>query len=274
MALIAERTGWPPLGLVPFFTGASRLPAEDSLALRGWRAGEGALHDCRADAAGHRQFRRSRPIAPRVRGAAGDGPAWRDAAMRGRPRHIAGLQDHHRRSRGAASRGLGHRPRSSCSPRRPCARPLRRLPDAGAARRRSAGHRRACGRCGRPRLPRHHDRTDRRQEPCAGNRRERRRRCRVSRLRNACGPDRRAGPGAPAAAFRRWPHRWCGLGKRPRRRLLRSRPLRPTMRNAPRFCGGSARSATACPTKPGRKLRSMRSPPIWRPMSISTGLSP
>ncbi len=33
MALIAARTGWAPLGLVPFFAGASRLPAEDSLAL-------------------------------------------------------------------------------------------------------------------------------------------------------------------------------------------------------------------------------------------------
>jgi adenosylcobyric acid synthase len=29
--LIAERTGWPSLGIVPFFAGASRLPAEDSV---------------------------------------------------------------------------------------------------------------------------------------------------------------------------------------------------------------------------------------------------
>ncbi len=43
MALIAEKTGWPALGLVPFFVGASKLPAEDSLALRGWRPGDGAL---------------------------------------------------------------------------------------------------------------------------------------------------------------------------------------------------------------------------------------
>jgi adenosylcobyric acid synthase len=33
MALIASRTGWASLGLIPFFAGASRLPAEDSLAL-------------------------------------------------------------------------------------------------------------------------------------------------------------------------------------------------------------------------------------------------
>ena len=34
MATIAERTGWPALGLVPFFAGAHRLPAEDAADLR------------------------------------------------------------------------------------------------------------------------------------------------------------------------------------------------------------------------------------------------
>ena len=33
MALIAERTGWAALGLVPFFAEAARLPAEDAVAL-------------------------------------------------------------------------------------------------------------------------------------------------------------------------------------------------------------------------------------------------
>jgi adenosylcobyric acid synthase len=33
MRAIAERAGWPPLGLVPFFARASRLPAEDAVAL-------------------------------------------------------------------------------------------------------------------------------------------------------------------------------------------------------------------------------------------------
>jgi adenosylcobyric acid synthase len=32
--LIAERTGWPSLGVVPFFEGAGRLPAEDSVDIR------------------------------------------------------------------------------------------------------------------------------------------------------------------------------------------------------------------------------------------------
>ena len=34
MAAIAEMTGWRALGLVPYFAGAARLPAEDALALR------------------------------------------------------------------------------------------------------------------------------------------------------------------------------------------------------------------------------------------------
>ena len=34
MRLIATRTGWAPLGLVPFFEGAAALPAEDALDLR------------------------------------------------------------------------------------------------------------------------------------------------------------------------------------------------------------------------------------------------
>ncbi len=42
MAIIAERTGWPALGLIPHFAEASRLPAEDAVALGAHRApGEG-----------------------------------------------------------------------------------------------------------------------------------------------------------------------------------------------------------------------------------------
>ncbi|MGO9428312.1 cobyric acid synthase [Rhodoblastus sp.] len=33
MAMIAEKTGWPGLGLIPFFPQAARLPAEDAMAL-------------------------------------------------------------------------------------------------------------------------------------------------------------------------------------------------------------------------------------------------
>ncbi|MER2264026.1 cobyric acid synthase [Methylobacterium oxalidis] len=42
MRIIAERTGWESLGLVPHFPEAARLPAEDVLGLRGSEAGEGA----------------------------------------------------------------------------------------------------------------------------------------------------------------------------------------------------------------------------------------
>ncbi|MBI4968389.1 MAG: cobyric acid synthase [Rhodospirillales bacterium] len=44
MDLMAERTGWPALGLIPFWTGAHRLPAEDAMALGGRRAGAGPFH--------------------------------------------------------------------------------------------------------------------------------------------------------------------------------------------------------------------------------------
>ncbi len=45
MELIADRTGWPGLGLVPFFPAAARLPAEDAMTLdaRSRRAGDGAV---------------------------------------------------------------------------------------------------------------------------------------------------------------------------------------------------------------------------------------
>jgi adenosylcobyric acid synthase len=35
MAFVAQRTGWRPLGLLPFFEDAARLPAEDAFGLRG-----------------------------------------------------------------------------------------------------------------------------------------------------------------------------------------------------------------------------------------------
>ncbi|WP_062560526.1 cobyric acid synthase [Paracoccus aminovorans] len=42
-AFIAQRTGWPDLGLVPWFADAARLPAEDAVDLRR-AAGAGGLH--------------------------------------------------------------------------------------------------------------------------------------------------------------------------------------------------------------------------------------
>ena len=43
MSLIAERTGWPALGLVPYFAEAVRLPAEDALSLPGRSTPGGAV---------------------------------------------------------------------------------------------------------------------------------------------------------------------------------------------------------------------------------------
>ncbi len=44
MDLIAERTGWPDLGLIPYFRDAHRLPAEDAMALDARSAiGDGAI---------------------------------------------------------------------------------------------------------------------------------------------------------------------------------------------------------------------------------------
>jgi adenosylcobyric acid synthase len=45
MDLIADRTGWPALGLIPFFGDAARLPAEDAMALSATDtpAGEGGI---------------------------------------------------------------------------------------------------------------------------------------------------------------------------------------------------------------------------------------
>ncbi|KAF0122285.1 MAG: adenosylcobyric acid synthase [Xanthobacteraceae bacterium] len=43
LATIAERTGWPSLGVVPWFTDAHRLPAEDALDLVDRKSGSGRL---------------------------------------------------------------------------------------------------------------------------------------------------------------------------------------------------------------------------------------
>ncbi len=63
--LIAERTGWESLGVLPYFEGAARLPAEDSLDIRSSRSegrGRPRLQDRRADHLPYREFRRSRPF--------------------------------------------------------------------------------------------------------------------------------------------------------------------------------------------------------------------
>ena len=46
MAIIAERTGWPALGLIPHFADAARLPAEDAVALDAHRARGTGIRVC------------------------------------------------------------------------------------------------------------------------------------------------------------------------------------------------------------------------------------
>ena len=67
MEAIVQATGWPALGLVPYFSDARQLPAEDALALdhAGGNGAKAPAEDRRADPAAHRQFRRSRSAARR-----------------------------------------------------------------------------------------------------------------------------------------------------------------------------------------------------------------
>ncbi len=58
MTFVAERTGWAPLGLVPYFREAHRLPAEDVFGLR-------ASPPCAADSAG-RRVRVVVPVLPHI----------------------------------------------------------------------------------------------------------------------------------------------------------------------------------------------------------------
>jgi adenosylcobyric acid synthase len=54
MSFIEERTGWPALGLVPFFADAARLPAEDAMALS------------RRDTPGHGRVTVAVPLLPHI----------------------------------------------------------------------------------------------------------------------------------------------------------------------------------------------------------------
>ncbi len=82
MAFIAARTGWPALGLVPFFRDARLLPAEDAMDLASARRPGAPRAHRRAGAALHRQFRRSRSAGGRAGRRAGDGAAGRAVAGR------------------------------------------------------------------------------------------------------------------------------------------------------------------------------------------------
>ena len=113
IAAIGERTGMRSFGVVPHFSAADLLPAEDSLALapqplpcpafgrgRNRCSGSaiGASHNCRAGAAADRQFRRSRPAAFGARCRNRHGPAGAAIAARRDAGDFAGVEGDDRRS--------------------------------------------------------------------------------------------------------------------------------------------------------------------------------
>ena len=111
LARVREMTGWRAFGLVPYFDGAGRLPAEDALGLD---VAPAAKPRCkgkhrRAGVSARVQFRRFRCTAT------GAGDRLEILASRGadtcerRPRHSAGVESDDRRSRRAACGAMGCR---------------------------------------------------------------------------------------------------------------------------------------------------------------------
>ena len=97
-------------GSCRYFADARRLPAEDALALDhapAHTAPNAQRAHRRADAAAHRQFRRSRSARGRARRSIWCRAAGRGAAGRRRSRHPAGLEGDDRRSRGVCAPPAG-----------------------------------------------------------------------------------------------------------------------------------------------------------------------
>ncbi len=150
MDFVAERTGWAPIGLVPHFRDAHRLPAEDVYGLE-------ASPALQPGAAGHR-VRIVVPVLPHIANFDDLDPLRLEPGVElvllrngaplpvdtdlvilpGSKATIADLV-------GAARLWLGRRHHRASSPWRPRARAVRRLSDARAQRQRSRWHRRTAG---------------------------------------------------------------------------------------------------------------------------------
>ena len=146
---IVEKTGWPALGFVPYFSEARNLPAEDALAL-----------DHAAPRRHGAKLKIAVPILPQIANFDDLDPLQAEPSvdlvrvhpgtplpgdadlviLPGSKTTIAGLN-------ALARGGLRHRHRRACAARRRGDRALRRLPDAGADGRRP-GRRRRAGRQG------------------------------------------------------------------------------------------------------------------------------
>ncbi len=271
MRLIAERTGWAALGLVPHFPDAARLPAEDVLGL----AGSGPR--------GPGSVTVAVPVLPRIAnfddldplraepGRVGGAGAARHADPRGRrPGAAAGLQDHHRRPGGLPAEGWdidlrahvrrGGRVLGLCGGYQMLGRSLadphgiegapRTVPGLGLLDVETVMT------------------PDKRLAAVTGTSLPDARA--VLGLRDAYRRDRGPRRGPAAAAPRRRAHRRGGLGGRARGRDLRARAVRPRcpaggLARAPRDGLGGRRA-----TRPGSRRRSTGWRDTSRPMSIAT----
>ena len=167
---ITRLTGWPSLGVVPWLPQAAWLPAEDAVDLDRTHGSSATRVIAVPMLARIANFDDLDPL--------GMEPGVKLVFVRpGEPipgecrrRHPARQQIHHRRSRLPARARLGHRHQGPCAPRRPRARAVRRLSDAGQEHRRSRWRRRSCrhGRGARP--ARYRDRHDAGQIHHAGHR--------------------------------------------------------------------------------------------------------
>ena len=205
----SAHTGLRSFGVVPWFEAARRLPAEDAVALERRdepRPRRRADPRRRPAAAAHRQLRRSRPADGRAGRRGGVRPFRPRASRRHRCHRAARLEGDHRRSRRPARGGLGHRHRGPPAPRRPRARPMRRLPDAGNGDQRSARHRRPAGRRARPWPARVETELGSRQDAGRDDRDRAELRCAGAGIRDARRAHQRAGA-APADAAVGWPGR-------------------------------------------------------------------
>ncbi len=138
MDLIAAHTAWFGLGLIPWFHEAGRLPAEDAVTLERRTSATGG--NCIVAV----------PRLPHIANFDDLDPLKLEPSIRlvmvhpGEPLPgdaglviLPGSKATSGRSGGFQAAGLGYRPRGPCSPRRPGARDLRRLSDAGPGRHRS-----------------------------------------------------------------------------------------------------------------------------------------